>query len=187
MDTVLIPQVLSPGLLIIRNGNLAEHAGNGVADAAMFKAFLVNEDSDFANTFEALYHCNPEDYLEHNEITMLRRMLDCEASIATIHKNNKGASSFGLRDEHSSFLDELYEAQDASGSIIKWEANNKNKVQVERLEEITAEIVRLDRMRRPSSKVEDGVSDLFCQSIWKPLTSEADEDFFYRAGTGWGQ
>jgi hypothetical protein len=71
-------------------------------------------------------------------------MLDCEATITTVKKNNKPKESAALRKDHHQFLENLYDAQTKSRSITAWEENQKNKRWLERLEELTAEIVSLD-------------------------------------------
>jgi hypothetical protein len=143
--------------IVIKNGNVAAHGGNGITDAAMFKAYLVTKGHVLGQVFKDLYHCEPAEYLNQNEIKMLRRMLDCEATITTVKKNNKLKESAALRKDHHQLLENLYDAQTKSRSITAWEENQKNKRWLERLEELTAEIVRLD-MKRPRRKKIHSVS-----------------------------
>jgi hypothetical protein len=143
---------------VIKNGNVAAHGGNGIADAAMFKAYLVPKFHILAQVFKDLYHCNPAEYIDQNEIKMLRRMLDCEATITTVKKNNKLKESAALRKEHYHLLEKLYDAQTKSRSITAWEENQQNKLWLERLEELTAEIVRLDIKSGPRGEKIPAVS-----------------------------
>jgi hypothetical protein len=146
--------------VFIKNGNVAAHGGNGLADAALFKGYLVAKNNIVAQVFKDLYHCEPSDYLDQNEITILRRMLDCEATIMTVQKANKSNESAALRKEHFKLLDKLYAAQKKSSSITAWEQNQQNTEWLERLEEITAEIVRLDMKKGSSGKKGAAVSHL---------------------------
>jgi nitrate/nitrite-specific signal transduction histidine kinase len=45
--------------IIVKNGNVAAHGGNGIADAAMFKAYLVTKGHVLGQIFKDLYHCEP--------------------------------------------------------------------------------------------------------------------------------
>jgi hypothetical protein len=138
--------------IVIKNGNVAAHGGNGIADAAMFKAYLVTKGHVLGQVFKDLYHCEPAEYLNQNEIKMLRRMLDCEATITTVKINNKLKESAALRKDHHHLLENLYDAQTKSPSITAWEENHNNKRWLKRLEELTAEIVRLDMKTGPRRK-----------------------------------
>jgi hypothetical protein len=103
--------------VVIKNGNIAAHGGNGPADAAVFMSYLVSKTHVLAETFKDLYHCKPSEYLDQNETIMLEQMLDCEATIMAVQRVNKSNDSPGLRAEHSYFLEKLYNARTSSASI----------------------------------------------------------------------
>jgi hypothetical protein len=151
-QTIHKHRISEAGKVVIKNGNIAAHGGNGRADAAVFMSYLVSKTHVLAETFKDLYHCKPSEYLDQNEIKMLEQMLDCEATIMAVQRVNKSNESAGLRAEHSYLLEKLYNAQTSSASIAVWESSLSNKKWLERLEKITADIVRLDRKSSSSRK-----------------------------------
>jgi hypothetical protein len=142
---------------------------------------LVAKNNIVAQVFKGLYHCEPSDYLDQNEITILRRMRDYEATIMTVQKVNKSNESAALRTDHCKLLDKLYAAQKKSSSITAWEQNQQNTKSLERLEELTVEIVRLDGKKGSSEKKGAVVSHLLPS---QRLTELIDVDCCLRlAGT----
>jgi hypothetical protein len=84
----------------IQDGNVAAHSGNGVADAALFKAGLVSADNVLAKVFRRLYRYKPSDYLNPDEITMLSKILDCDATVKAVRKVRDTTGPAALREEH---------------------------------------------------------------------------------------
>jgi len=85
---------------VIKRGNEAAHRGNGLADAALFKAQLVDEDHALARVFRRLYRCLPTEYLNTNEVTMLSKILDFEASVMAVKRVKDNSASASLRESH---------------------------------------------------------------------------------------
>ena len=130
---------------VLTKGNEAAHRGNGLADAALFKAKLVDEDDVLARVFRRLYRCSPIDYLEPNELTMLRKALDCEASVMTVQRFRGASASASLRQEHVKLMEKLVSSLSESASIGAWEQNPSHKEWLAILESVTAGIVKVDR------------------------------------------
>ncbi|KAE9378746.1 hypothetical protein N431DRAFT_450690 [Stipitochalara longipes BDJ] len=130
---------------ILKKGNEAAHRGDGLADAALFKAKFVDDDHVLAKVFRRLYRCRPTDYLDPNEVTMLSRMLDCEASIMVVRRVRDTSGSAPLRKNLLILQEKLYSSLTRSTSIIAWEENPTHKTWLANLENITAKIVKIDR------------------------------------------
>lgn len=133
-------------IAIIQDGNKAAHRGSGEIDAALFKADLIPENyKESAETiFRHLYKCDPMDYSETS--SKMKRVIDCEASLASLKPRNNNNESEEERDEYSEILWE-----------IRWEEEHwhqdyfESSVEVEnlivKLESLTDDIIQLDRAK----------------------------------------
>lgn len=131
---------------IIMNGNNAAHRANGVADAVLFKQELIPDDSliNATRLFEDLYCNPPSDY--RCCTSRVNKLLDCRATIRTVKAVNNGTGSADHRDEHTEIDNELVKMYKDMGND-KFEQDEEAGELLERLEQLTDEIVEMDRSR----------------------------------------
>lgn len=103
---------------------------NGIADAAMLKFHSVAKVLVLTPVFEDMYRCNPAEYFEQNEITMLMWMLAYEATIMRVKKNNKLNASAALREGNEEDSDCEYEGdQNAPPEAVHYVDKDKDCVE----------------------------------------------------------
>jgi hypothetical protein len=131
---------------IIMNGNNAAHRANGVADAVLFKQELIPDENliDAKRIFEDLYRNPPSNYTCFT--SRLDKLLDCRATIRMVKAVNNGTGSADRRDEHTEIVKQLVKTyKDMSND--KFEQDEEVGELMEKLEQLTDEIVEVDRSR----------------------------------------
>lgn len=81
----------------IRTGNIAAHRANGLADCALFEGGFVAEEfmEKATKVFEKLYQVTPSAYRHFDSRS--RRVIDCEATMATHKTLNRYNNTSNLR------------------------------------------------------------------------------------------
>jgi hypothetical protein len=131
---------------IIMNGNNAAHRGNGVADAVLFKQELIPDENliDAKRIFEDLYDNPPPNYKCCD--SRLHKLLDCRATIRTVKAVNNGTGSVAHRNEHMNIANQLVEMYNSTNKKEFGQDEEAGEL-IERLEQLTDEIVEMDRSR----------------------------------------
>jgi hypothetical protein len=131
---------------IIMNGNNAAHRANVIADAVLFKQELIPDENliDAKRIFEDLYCNPPSNYTCCSP--RVDKLLDCRATIRTVKAVNNGTGSADQRDEHMEIVNQLIKMhKDISDD--KFEQDEEVRELIEKLEQLTDEIVEVDRSR----------------------------------------
>lgn len=152
----------------IREGNQAAHNGNGTADAALFTTGILKETlesggkSELAEVFETLYCKLPKGFLTWPEL--LRRAIDCEATMNIFKKVRNGRETSRLRKQHRDLCQTLTERWNgyASSELPFFEKNLRNWYMLDRLEWLTVEIIEFDRQKNGSGHLANLVSSKCC-------------------------
>ena len=108
----------------------------------MLKSGLAPDSADLRDQLTTIYA--PE-YEAWPEIT--RKALDCDVVIATVEVLNDGSDSREERKEHSELMKKIYAAHGSRKSDVEFDSSVQHKAWLARLQEVTAEIVELDRNR----------------------------------------
>lgn len=130
---------------LITGGNDAAHKGNGLADAALFKAGLapVKYLPQGTRLFQALYNRKPHKY--HTTLSQLARISDFETTVKVSKATNRSALERKDYDKHMRWLLQYYRQ---ASSKKRLERDFYFEVLMARAEELADEIVDLDRGRK---------------------------------------
>lgn len=126
----------------IRRGNTAAHGANGDADFALLKSGLASDPADLRDKLTTIYSLEYETWPE-----ITRKARDCDIVISTVQILNDGSDSREERKEHAKLMKKIYAANCSRKSDVEFDGSVRHKAWLARLQELTAEIVELDRDR----------------------------------------
>jgi len=131
---------------IIQDGNNAAHRGNGELDSELFDSDFFPEEyrDDAEMIFRELYGCAPSDWddLSFN----MKRLRNCQASLACLRARNNGIVSDEKRDEFAAIVQQI-QGYNSWMSDYTFQNNPEVNDLLERLESLTDEIIQLDRAK----------------------------------------
>lgn len=159
-------------LALILDGNGAAHAGNGLADAALFKAGLVPENClvECNKVFQELYQCEPrEEY--HLFMSKMARILDCETTVRVLKASHRSKNdSAAEREEYEGHITTLLNHYQHVLSQEDFEADENVERLVLQVEKLADKIVQIDRGRKNRLRYyRQEVSAPFWSFVWHKL------------------